>query len=248
MSAIDDILGQIPLDQLAQQLGADPGEVQEASTQVIKSLLGGMQANVQDPDGEQSLETALAQHANEAQALADGTLDLSQIDVNDGEAIVQHALGTDLNQAATLLGSRTGANQSLLSKLMPMLAPLVLGYLFNKRSQPAAPQQQSGGGLLDSIFGGGAGGGLFGGGQQQSADADLQQAYEQGYRKGFQDAQAQLQGRAASQQQFEQYDPRTQGQQQTSLGDLLGGMLGGSQPQRQQQTGFGGILDGLFGR
>jgi len=48
MSAIDDILGQLPIDQLADQLGADPQQVQAASAAVLPALLGGLQANAGD--------------------------------------------------------------------------------------------------------------------------------------------------------------------------------------------------------
>ena len=40
MSAIDDILGQLPIDQLADQLGADPQQVQAASAAVLPRCSG----------------------------------------------------------------------------------------------------------------------------------------------------------------------------------------------------------------
>ena len=44
MSAVDDILADIPMDQLAAQLGVDQATAEQAARQVIPALLGGMQA------------------------------------------------------------------------------------------------------------------------------------------------------------------------------------------------------------
>lgn len=51
MTATDDILRQIPMDQLAAQLGTDPQTARDLSAQLIPTLLGGMSANAADPGG-----------------------------------------------------------------------------------------------------------------------------------------------------------------------------------------------------
>jgi len=45
MSAVDDILGAMPADQISQQVGASPDEVRTAAAAVLPALLGGLQAN-----------------------------------------------------------------------------------------------------------------------------------------------------------------------------------------------------------
>ena len=52
---MDDILQNLPIDQLAQELGADPQEVQQAAQTALPALLGGLQANAQDPAGASSI-------------------------------------------------------------------------------------------------------------------------------------------------------------------------------------------------
>ena len=47
MSAVDDILADIPMDQLAAQLGVDQATAEQAARQAIPALLGGMQANAE---------------------------------------------------------------------------------------------------------------------------------------------------------------------------------------------------------
>ena len=51
MSEIDEILNQVPMDQVAAALGVDQSEAEEATRTAIPALLGGMQANAADPAG-----------------------------------------------------------------------------------------------------------------------------------------------------------------------------------------------------
>ena len=180
MSAITDILSQVPLGQLADQLGVSEKETKTASTEVITSLLGGMTANAQNTNGEQSLASALISHLTDGASYASQGVDLKQIDTKDGAKIVQHALGESTAKTAAALSSKTGTDESLLQKLLPILAPVVLAYIANKaiggKAQTSAPASASGnlmGSVVGSLLGGnGAGsaaglgsmlGGLLGG-------------------------------------------------------------------------------------
>ena len=49
MSEIDEILNQVPMDQVAAALGVDQSEAEQATRTAIPALLGGMQANAADP-------------------------------------------------------------------------------------------------------------------------------------------------------------------------------------------------------
>ncbi len=175
-NAVEEILGQIPADQLAQALGTDEGTALQAARAVIPTLIGGMQHNAGDLAGEQSLAGALLQH--EASSLLDGgQVDLGQVDTADGAKIIQHIFGEQTNQLAYALGSRSGGGQSLFQKLLPILAPIVLAYLAKKINAGMQSQSSSGGGILGDILNGGLGS-ILGGGQQ----APQQQSYpQQGY-------------------------------------------------------------------
>ena len=59
MSAVDDILANLPIDQLASQLGESPDDVRAAAQSALPALLGGLHANAQDPAGEASLADLL---------------------------------------------------------------------------------------------------------------------------------------------------------------------------------------------
>jgi hypothetical protein len=58
MTELDDILGQIPIDQIAGMLGTDQETAKAAVEAAVPTLLAGMHNNAQAPDGAASLESA----------------------------------------------------------------------------------------------------------------------------------------------------------------------------------------------
>ncbi len=219
MTAIDDILNKLPIDQLASQLGTDPDTIKQASATAIDSLMGGLQQNSSDPVGQRSLAAALKDHTASPLLASDASLDLSKVDPDDGAKIVRHALGADPATAAKSLTG--GANAGLVQRLLPMLAPVVLAYLANRlggQSSGKQQQAQQGGSILDAILG-----------RSSDLGGSSSQDYQRGYTDGY---------NAARQEQQQQGG--------MNLGDLIGGLMGGGQPQRQQSSGLGGLLGGLF--
>jgi hypothetical protein len=134
MSAVDDILGALPADQISQQVGATPDEVRTAAAAVLPALLGGLQANAGDPSGAGSILQALGQHDDD---LLTGGADLSAIDEQDGTAIAGHIFGEQQDEVVNRLGGLqavggSGLGGALVRKLLPILAPMVLSWLANK--------------------------------------------------------------------------------------------------------------------
>ncbi|HEX7210670.1 MAG TPA: DUF937 domain-containing protein [Propionibacteriaceae bacterium] len=181
MSAVDEILTDIPMDQLASLLGVDEATAEQATRQAIPALLGGMQANAEDPAGAASLAGALGDHPSD---LIDGGVDLNQVDADDGEKIVGNVFGTNQDQVAQTLGGNLGGQGGgLIKQLLPILAPIVLAYL----SKRLMGQGQGGGGGQNNPFGGATGsnnplndmlnsmlgGGAAGGGAGQSASGSI---------------------------------------------------------------------------
>jgi hypothetical protein len=152
VSAVEDILAEIPMDQLAAQLGVDEATAEQAAREAIPALLGGMQANAEDPAGARSLAGALGDHPS---GLIDGGVNLEQVDANDGEKIVGNIFGPNQDQVAQTLGGNLGGQAGgLIKRVLPILAPIVLAYL----SRRLMGQQQRSGqdDPLGSILGGGA--------------------------------------------------------------------------------------------
>jgi hypothetical protein len=187
MDTADEILSQIPLDQLAQRLGVDEATAEQAVRQAVPALLGGMEANARDPGGAASLEKALGQHAG---GPLEG-LDLGSIDTADGEAIVGNVFGDNSDQVINKLGEQ-GGGSGIMQKLLPILAPIILNLLAGKflgQGQAAGqgpgptPSGGSTGGLEDLIGsatgGGGSGGigdllgGLLGGSGGSGGSSDV---------------------------------------------------------------------------
>ncbi len=179
MSAYDDIFSQIPMDQLAARLGVDPSTAEQATRQALPALLGGLEANAQDPQGAASLASAAEQHDP---SLIEGGVDVTQVDPADGEKIVGHVFGAQQDQVMQQLGGLGGGGGSgLVQKLLPMLAPIVMSYLAKQLGGRASASGAAAGGgsdplgsVLGGILGGAGGsgglgdllGGLLGGGRR----------------------------------------------------------------------------------
>ena len=148
-SPVDEILGQLPIDQLAAQLGVDPQTAAQAAAAVIPSLIGGLQHNA-DQGNEQAIAGALLQHGS-SNLFDSGSVDLNSVDTQDGAKIVQHIFGDQSTQLAHAIGQQTGTGGNLVNQLLPILAPIVLAYLAKKLT---GSQQSATGGLLGSILGG----------------------------------------------------------------------------------------------
>lgn len=218
MSEIDEILSQVPMDQVAAALGVDQSEAEEATRTAIPALLGGMQANAADPAGAASLMSAVEQH--DPSVLGAG---LDQIDTQDGQRIVQNVFGEQTPDVMARLGGATpGEGSSLIQKLLPIIAPIVMAYLAKKlqgaggSTSAAATDDPMGG--LGGAGGGGLGdvlGSVLGGGAASGGGAA-------GQGGGIGDILGQVLGGAGG-AQTQPGTPTGQG----GLGDLLGGVLGG---------------------
>jgi len=161
MNATDEIMANIPIAQLAAQLGVDEVTAEAATRQAIPTLLGGLQANAEDPAGAASLAGALGDHPSD---LVDGGVDLEQVDTEDGQKIVGNIFGPNTGQVAQTLGANLGQQSGLIQKLLPILAPIVLAYLSKRLT--GSGQGGSGNVLTDLL------GGMLGGGAASQADAD----------------------------------------------------------------------------
>lgn len=208
MSAVSDIKSQLDVAQIAQLLGTDEATAGQAVDQALESLVGTMDANVADPDQALGLTRALGDH------VGSGDVTAEQVDTADGEKIVSHVYSADQIQALS-----SGAGGGLIRKLLPILAPIVMGYLASKldgymrgqtggRGAPAGRQESPGG--LGDVLGGMVGGGAGGSG-------------------GLGDLLGQVLGGGAA-----------GGAASGGLGDLLGGILGDrgapAQPPSPAQT------------
>lgn len=162
MTSFDDLLSQVPISQIADQLGVDRQTATDAVTAALPTLLGGLQVNAARPEGEAALLGALGDHGGLVEG--EGSVDLNQVDTADGAKIVDNVFGDEKSQVISALGATDGGGgNDLIAKLLPILAPIVLAYLAKQLTgggsapAPAPAPQASGGGLGDLL------GGLLGG-------------------------------------------------------------------------------------
>ncbi|CAH0265049.1 hypothetical protein SRABI76_03589 [Microbacterium oxydans] len=160
--ALDDILTQVPIDDIAAKLGVSHDVAKAAVEQGGAVLLGGLAKNAETESGSAAIQNALKKHEGKT-----GAAKVDDIDQADGGKIVSHILGAKEKEVtATLTESKATAGIDF-GKLLPILAPIVMGLIANANKgktekADAGSQQESGGigDLIGGILGGGKGGGI----------------------------------------------------------------------------------------
>jgi hypothetical protein len=162
MAGLDDLYSQIPTSEIANKLGADEGDVENAIHTLVPVLLGGLQQNSQDPEHASTIESMASSHA--ARGLLDGGGGPGEGGESDGHQAVSTLFGgINADQVASALADRGVGNRDLLKQLLPVVLPIVLAYIgkqLGSGSGTSAPQKAeaaSGGGLgevLGNILGG----------------------------------------------------------------------------------------------
>lgn len=187
-SLVDDLYSQLqgaPLQQIAGQLGTDPGQASAAIGAALPMLLGALGRNAQQPQGAADLFGALQRdHAGGADlggllgslmgGLGGGEPAARQV---DGGGILGHIFGNAQGRAESGLGQATGLGAGQAGQLLKILAPIVMAFLA-KRAQGGGMDAGGLGGMLGQEAGriqegGGMGGGLLGAVLDQNGDGKL---------------------------------------------------------------------------
>lgn len=170
MATLDELLNEIPTEQIAAKLGVDNETADKAIKSVVPLLVGGLQANADDPDKAADLQ---ANVNNAPSTLLDGGVNVEDVDQHAGNAVVASLFGDNNadDVAAKLAGAGAG-NSDLIKQLLPILAPIVLAFVAKKltgggaAAAPAEAPAASGGigDILGNILGSAVGGGAASGG------------------------------------------------------------------------------------
>jgi hypothetical protein len=224
-------------EELGRQFGLDEAQTRAAFEQLAPVVAAGVRRNTQSPEGLEGLIRAL-QGGDHARYVEDpSALEYDRV-ADDGNAILGHVFGSKdvsrgvANQAADL----SGIGSSILKKMLPVIAAMVMGQLAkNMGGSGRGSTQPSGGGLGDIL------GDILGGGAAQP----------QSRGGGLGDILGDILGGGTGAPQ-----PRSGGQGGGGLGDILGDILGGGtvggggvQPQAprpQPESGGGFSLDDLL--
>lgn len=145
-SIVDELLGQLrgaPMQQMAQQLGANTEQVQTAVGAALPLLLGALGNNAAQPQGAADLLGALQR--DHSQAMPQGLGGLGGLlgavlggantggagsnPLDGGATILGHILGGGQQKAEASLGQATGLGGQGAGQLLAMLAPIVMAFL-----------------------------------------------------------------------------------------------------------------------
>ncbi len=178
----DDLLGQI-----SEHIGAEPAQTAQAANGVFATLLGGLANNASSENGLSALGSALDRDHDGSMlddlfGMVGGMMqgNAAPAGASNGMGILGHILGDRQEVAAEQIGQSSGLSMGQVMKLMPILAPIVMGVLGKAKNSGGLDlsglagvlvgsaqqtQQESGmGDLLSSVLGQ-----VMGGGQQQQA-------------------------------------------------------------------------------
>ncbi len=167
MSLLQTILqaqGGAVINQLAKSSGLDTGNTVAAVAQLLSGLNKGVKQNTTNSGGLEALIRAV-QGGNHDRYLGDTKTAFSKNAVLDGNKILGHILGnkTASRQLASNVEQQTGISSSVLKKMLPVVATMLMGAMKKQSGQnnnlaqlfgQAAPvrQQSSMGSKLLSSF------------------------------------------------------------------------------------------------
>lgn len=166
VDGILDQLGPAGVAQIAESLGVDEQVMGPAVAAAIPAIIGGMANNAREPQGAESLANALDDHSPSIFESLGGLLGGGGIE--DGAKILGHVFGNRRQGVERNLAGQSGIDVGVIMKLLPILAPLVMGYLSREKTsrnldpgglgsilgqeRQAAEQRQPGLGGLASIL------------------------------------------------------------------------------------------------
>ena len=149
------------LTAIGQQFGLNAQQTQAAFDALAPVVAAGLRRNAQSDGGLSDLIGALAGGGHARYAEDPGQLAAPQA-VDDGNAILGHIFGSkDVSRGvAQQLSASSGIGESVLKKLLPIIAAMVMGQMAKGASGGQAGQGGGGlGDILGSILGSGAQGG-----------------------------------------------------------------------------------------
>ncbi len=155
LKSILEAQGGASVDQIAKKLGLDQSAVAGVIGALAPALGSGLAKNTQSSGGLDSLLGALKKGGHQ-RYLEDPALSVDDNGVAEGNKILGHILGSkDVSrQLASRAAEQTGVSDSLIKKMLPMIATMAMGALSKKSTE--SPESGSDlGGVLGAFLGGG---------------------------------------------------------------------------------------------
>nr|WP_241634653.1 DUF937 domain-containing protein [Fusobacterium gastrosuis] len=127
IQALLGLLGGADLGKIASQLNVNDTEAKKGLTEALSTILEALGKNTSTTEGAEALDRALEKH--DGSVLSNMTGYLSNPDLKDGMGILGHLFGGSTQNVASAVSKASGINLDGSTKLLQMLAPLVMGTL-----------------------------------------------------------------------------------------------------------------------
>lgn len=144
------------IDGISQKAGTSENETKSVVNEGVPVLLGMLKQNSSSEEGGAGILNALKQHDGSVLDNISGFFGNSSSNSLDGSKILGHILGGNQNSVENAISKKSGVSLSSVQKILPLLAPLVMGYLGKNVKNKGGTDL---GGILGGLLGGGSGGG-----------------------------------------------------------------------------------------
>lgn len=154
------LFGQNEISALSSQIGADENQTSQALQQAVPTLLSAVQNNVSN-GGAGGLLSALDRD-HDGSILDDVMGFFQNGGNNDGNGILRNLLGDNKSNVENALASNNsnGISAGSIAKLLPLIAPIIMGFLGKQKQQNGVSDEGGITSLIGQFIGGGNGGGL----------------------------------------------------------------------------------------
>ena len=126
-------MGPSTIGSLAQAIGAPEGQTQSAVTAALPALIGALANNTEKPGGADALLGALGGHSGDLlSSLASAFASPSHSETGNG--ILGHVLGGQRGHVESAVAQSSGLGGAQIAALLPMLAPIVMSALAQKKT------------------------------------------------------------------------------------------------------------------
>ncbi len=129
-SDLNALLGQIPVGDIAKQLGIEEDIANAAVKQVLPGLVGGLAANAKRDDKSAEALTEVLKHHNNGIAKS-----VKDVDTKDGAKIVRNVFGENEDKVVDRLAGasiKSGVTGDIIKQVLPIVAPIVLSWLASR--------------------------------------------------------------------------------------------------------------------
>ncbi len=159
MFSLEDLLGQAQgadvVNQMSQQVNAEPSLVNTAIQMALPALINGLANNAATPQGAESLDQAITNDHDGS--LLDNLGGIAGMILGGGQSssttnaggILGHILGGSQGNVTQQISNQSGLNMGQVAQILMILAPIVMAYLGRQKQQ----NNLDAGGLSDLLTG-----------------------------------------------------------------------------------------------